>query len=556
MPSDISVRRSEDNLASGWFSLAGVLIAIAVALPLIAIVVLALRPQDNIWPHLAATVLPGYVWRTALLLAGVGVLTICMGTLTAWLVAMHEFPLCRYFQWASLLPLAMPVYITSYTYVAFLNYSGPVQTLLREWFGWGSRQDYWFPEIRSLPGAILVLASVLYPYVFLTAQSSFMRMPTSQLDAARSLGRGPLAAFVKVALPQARPAIAVGASLALMEVLNDVAAVNFFGVNTLTLGIFNTLQIDGNLGGAAQLSCVLMIFVFALLWMEQRGQRKNSGMPSQTTSVKLSRIMPLTGWHGWLAAFLCAMPIILGFIVPAAILANYAINRFGSLDISPYLRATGHSLVLAGVTAAVVMLIGLMLAYVERQGGRHLNLLMRLSTLGYAVPGTILGIGVLVPFAAFDNALHVFMLETFGWGTGLLISGTIAALVYAYTIRFLAIAFGTLQAGLGKVTPNMTAASRTLGRTPFQTIAKVHLPILRPALISAALLVFVDGMKELPATLILRPFDFETLSTLVYNLASLDQLEESAIPALTIVAAGIIPVILLARNLRDPWFKP
>ena len=198
----------------------------------------------------------------------------------------------------------------------------------------------------------------------------------------------------------------------------------------------------------------------------------------------------------------------------------------------------------------------MLLAYVERQGGRHLSLLMRLSTLGYAVPGTILGIGVLVPFAAFDNALHVFMLENFGWGTGLLVTGTIAALVYAYTIRFLAIASGTLQAGLAKVTPNMTAASRTLGRTPLQTVAKVHLPILRPALVSAALLVFVDCMKELPATLILRPFDFETLSTLVYNLASLDQLEESAIPALTIVSAGIIPVILLARNLRDPWFKP
>lgn len=539
-----------------WHRIAELLIAAAVALPLFAIISLALTQQDNIWPHLVATVLPGYIWRTAALLVGVGALTTLVGTLTAWLVAMHEFPLRRFFQWASLLPLAMPVYITSYTYVALLNYAGPVQTELRALLGWSRPDDYWFPDIRSIPGAVLVLSAVLYPYVFMTAQAGFLRMPSSQMDAARSLGRGPFLSFWKVALPQTRPAIAVGVSLALMEVLNDVAAVNYFGVRTLTLGIFNTLQIDGNLGGAAQLSCVLLAFVIALLWIEQRCQYRSTGKPGQAQQVKGSRLLPLRRWQGAAAAVICAVPVIFGFVVPALILLRYAFARLGSLDAVPYLRAAGHSLLLSFVAALIVVGIGVLLAYAQRRESAAGKAFVRISTLGYAIPGTILGIGVLVPLAAFDNTLHAFLMQHFGWGTGLLLSGSIAALVYAYAIRFIAVSYGTLEAGLAKVTPNITAASLTLGRTPLQTVVKVHLPMLRPALVSAALLVFVDCMKELPATLILRPFDFETLSTLVYNLASLDLLEESAIPALTIVAAGIIPVILLARNLREPWFKP
>ena len=547
-----SVRRP---VLDGWLTATTIVVVIAVALPLIAIITLAFSPDENIWPHLIHTVLPGYIWRTLFLLTGVGVLVASMGTLTAWLVASYEFPLRRYFHWISLLPLAMPVYITSYTYVAFLNYSGPVQTALRDLFGWQSRQDYWFPEIRSLPGAVLVLATVLYPYVFMTAQAAFMRMPTSQLDAARSLGRGPVAVFFKIALPQARPAIVVGMSLALMEVLNDIAAVNFFGVNTLTLGIFNTLQIDGNLGGAAQLSCVLLLFVFAVLWFEQHGLRRQEDFTYQGTA-KLSRRGQLQGWRGIVCMGLCAMPVIVGFAIPAIVLLRFAIRRFSSLDVSAYADATRHTLALASVSAIVVVVVGLILAYATRRSTPALRPLLKFATLGYAVPGTLLGIGILVPFSAFDNRFHLFMQDGFGINTGALLSGTMVALVFAYTIRFLAISYGTLLSGLEKITPNVTAASRILGRTAFQTFARIHLPMLRPAIVTAALLVFVDSMKELPATLILRPFDFETLATLVFNLASLDQLEESAIPALTIVAAGIVPVLLLARNLRDPWFKP
>lgn len=548
-------RRARRPAIDRWLTAASVVVVLAVAMPLIAIFMLAFRPEENIWPHLINTVLPGYVWRTALLLVGVGVLVASMGTVTAWLVAIYDFPLRRSFHWISLLPLAMPVYITSYTYVAFLNYSGPVQTALRQFFGWQTRQDYWFPEIRSLPGAILVLSFVLYPYVFMTAQAAFLRMPKNQLDAARSLGRGPWATFFKVALPQARPAIAVGMSLALMEVLNDIAAVNFFGVNTLTLGIFNTMQIDGNLGGAAQLSCVLLVIVFAVLWFEQHGLRRQEDFAYQGTAKTAARAM-LPGWLGLLACMLCAAPVVLGFAIPAGLLLRFASRRLASLDPSAYLQAASHTLLLAATSALVVVLIGLVLAYATRRCSRSFRPLIKFATLGYAVPGTLLGIGILVPFSAFDNALHSAMQNNFGISTGALLSGTMAALVFAYSIRFLAISYGTLLAGLAKITPNVTSASRLLGRTPLQTFLRVHLPMLRPALVTAALLVFVDSMKELPATLILRPFDFETLSTLVFNLASLDQLEDSAIPALTIVAAGIIPVLVLARNLREPWFKP
>jgi iron(III) transport system permease protein len=450
------------------------------------------------------------------------------------------------------MPLAMPTYIVSYTYVDFLNYAGPLQSWLRGIVGWTSPQDYHFPEIRSLPGAVLVLTMVLYPYVFMTAQASFLRQPTSQLDVARTLGKSPWGAFYSVALPQARPAIVVGVSLALMECLNDIAAVSFFGVRTLTLGIYTTWLGEGNLGGAAQLAGVLLIFVFALLWVERHARKQQSQSPPSRHHMAARR-MTLQGWHGILAALACFLPVFFGFILPGLILLKFATNRWGNIFSAPYFDAVWHSFVLALVASLVVVGLGLILAYAHRsRRGTGVNIIIRVASIGYAIPGTVLGIGVLIPLAYFDNSVDIFMRNSFGISTGLLLSGTIAAIVFAYAIRFLAISFGSLESGLEKVTPNLSFAARTLGRTPFRAVIEVHLPILRPALISAALLVFVDCMKELPATLILRSFDFDTLATLVFELSSLDQLEESAAPALTIVAAGLIPIILLTRNLRDP----
>lgn len=550
-----AVRRGKTSRPEIFLTAAAGLIAVAIALPILAIVFLSLRPQENIWPHLLNTVLPGYMWQTLELMVGVGFLTFVMGTATAWVVTMYEFPLRRILQWGCFMPLAMPSYIVSYTYVDFLNYAGPVQTWLRGAAGWATPGDYYFPEIRSMAGAIFVLSMVLYPYVFMTARASFLRQPVSQLEVARTLGKTTWGAFFAVALPQARPAIVVGITLALMECLNDIAAVGFFGVRTLTLGIYTTWLGQGNIGGAAQLAGVLLIFVLGLSWVERRA-RSQQPSSRQTPQQAASRRPSLTGWRGIGALLICLAPVFFGFILPGLILLKFAFEQFSNSFSAPYFIAAWHSLVLSSLAGIVVVGLGLILAYAYRaRRTLGIRLVIRLASIGYAIPGTVLGIGVLIPFAAFDNGLDAFLRASFGISTGLLLSGTVIAVVFAYSVRFLAISFGSLESGLEKVTPNLTAAARTLGRTPFKTIIEVDLPILRPALVTAALLVFVDCMKELPATLILRPFDFDTLATLVFTLTSLDQLEQSAAPALTIVAAGLIPIILLARNLRDPELR-
>jgi iron(III) transport system permease protein len=518
----------------------------------LTIIVLALMPTENIWPHLIATVLPGYVMRTLALMVGVGLITFAVGTAVAWLVTMCRFPLRPLFVWASLLPLAMPGYIVAFAYVDFLSYAGPLQTWLRGVFGWTRPSDYWFPEIRSLGGAIFVLSMVLYPYVVLTARASFIRQPATQLEVARALGRTPWGAFRNVALPLARPGIAVGVSLALMECLNDIGAAGFFGVNTLTLGVYTTWITNGNLGGAAQISAVMLLFIFVLVWVERTARRRQSFVLPSQRPRQPDRIR-LNGWQRVLAVIVCATPIVIGFVVPALVLMAFAASRLDQALSMPYLRAVYHSLLLAGLAAAIAVALGLVLGYANRvMRSRFTGNVIRITSMGYAIPGTVLGIGVLIPLAGFDNAVDGFMRETFGISTGLLLSGSIAAVIFAYVVRFLAISFGTIESGLQKVTPNVAAAARTLGRGPVGAFFEVHLPLLRPALVAAGLLVFVDCMKELPATLILRPFDFETLATSVFVLASMGELEESALPALTIVAAGLLPVILLSRTFHEP----
>ncbi len=539
-------------LSERLLSAAALVTGLALGLPVLTIIVLALMPTENIWPHLIATVLPGYVMRTLALMVGVGLITFAVGTAVAWLVTMCRFPLRPLFVWASLLPLAMPGYIVAFAYVDFLSYAGPLQTWLRGVFGWTRPSDYWFPEIRSLGGAIFVLSMVLYPYVFLTARASFIRQPATQLEVARALGRTPWGAFRNVALPLARPGIAVGVSLALMECLNDIGAAGFFGVNTLTLGVYTTWITNGNLGGAAQISAVMLLFIFVLVWVERTARRRQSFVLPSQRPRQPDRIR-LNGWQRVLAVIVCATPIVIGFIIPALVLLAFAASRLDQALSIPYLRAVYHSLMLAGLAAAIAVALGLVLGYANRaMRSRFTGNVIRITSMGYAIPGTVLGIGVLIPLAGFDNAVDGFMRETFGISTGLLLSGSIAAVVFAYVVRFLAISFGTLESGLQKVTPNVAAAARTLGRGPVSAFFEVHLPLLRPALVAAGLLVFVDCMKELPATLILRPFDFETLATSVFVLASMGELEESALPALTIVAAGLLPVILLSRTFQEP----
>lgn len=531
----------------GWLIAVSIVAALVLA-PILTLMVLAFRPAGDIWPHLLSTVLPRSILTTALLMLGVGTLTTLIGVGTAWLVTMCRFPGRRLFDWALLVPLAVPTYIVAYAYVEILDYTGPVQSALRMLFDFKTSRDYWFPEIRSLGGAALVMALVLYPYVYLTTRATFLMQSSCILDVSRTLGCGPLRLFFRVALPLARPAIAVGVSLALMECLNDIGAVEFFGVQTLTFSVYDTWLNRGSLPGAAQMACAMLLVVFALLWAERYARR------NQRFHLTTSRYRPLPGYQlkaplATLAFLACLLPVLLGFVLPALLLADFASRRLEQLFEPSLLSATLNSLTLAAIAATATVGVGVVLAYAQRI--RPTPLLQgaaRLASIGYAVPGTILAVGILIPLAALDNAIDGLSRETFGIATGLLMTGSGAALVYAYVTRFLAVSYGSIESGLGKISPHLDMASRTLGRTALRTLFQVNLPIIKPVLLSAALLVFVDCMKELPATILLRPFNFETLSTTVYTAASHEVFEDAALPALAIVLVGLIPVILLAST--------
>ena len=523
-------------------------VAAAVIAPLASVLWLAFNPAENIWPHLAATVLPAYVVTTFLLMLGVGVASIVIGVGTAWLVTMCRFPGRRIFEWGLLLPMAIPAYVVAYVYTDLLEFAGPVQRGLRGLFGWQSPRDYWFPEIRSLGGAIAVMSLVLYPYVYMLARAAFLVQSVGVLEAGRSLGRGPWRSFMTLAVPLARPAIVVGTTLVLMETLNDFGTVDFFAVRTLTAGIFHVWLHMNNVGGAAQIAAVMLIVVLALIAIERaaRRGRKFHDLRGSYRPLPAFRLAP---GRRLLAVLACATPIGLGFVVPALVLLRHTLGAVGETSAADVLLPARNSLMLSSLAALVALAAGLLLAYGLRLAGGApgLKLATRLASLGYAVPGAVLALGVLIPFAAFDNALDAAMRATFGISTGLVLSGTVVAVVFAYVARFLAVSFGALEASLEKVTPTMDMAARSLGQGLGGTLRRVHLPLMRGGLFTAAILVFVDCMKELPATLILRPFNFDTLATQVYQYASDELIRQAAPSALAIVAAGVVPVVLLSR---------
>ncbi|MFQ5971791.1 MAG: ABC transporter permease [Alphaproteobacteria bacterium] len=523
------------------------LLAVLVATPVLAVAWLAFNPVENIWPHLLTTVLPRQLQNTSLLMLGNGIGTLLVGVSSAWLVTMCRFPGRRIFEWALLLPLAIPGYVVAYVYTDLLEFAGPVQRLLRGVFGWESARDYWFPEVRSLGGAIAVMSLVLYPYVYLLARAAFLEQSVCVLEASRTLGRSAWRSFFGVALPLARPAIVVGVVLGLMETLNDFGTVDYFAVNTLTVGVFNVWLHMGNAGGAAQISLVMLAAVFGLMAIERAARRRRR---FHHTSARY-RPLPgyqLAGARRFAAVAVCALPILMGFVVPAAVLARNAALSLTESWTPAFLVLALNSLALAAAAAAATVLLAVFLAYALRlRGGLALRLAARVASVGYAIPGAVLAVGVLIPLARFDNTVDAFMRQAFGVSTGLLLSGTVFALVFAYVVRFLAISFGAMEASLAKVKPSMDMAARTLGMSPVRTLWRVHLPLMRGSMLAAATIVFVDTMKELPATLILRPFGFDTLATHVYQFASDELLREASLAALAIVAAGIVPVILLSR---------
>ncbi|HEX4888869.1 MAG TPA: iron ABC transporter permease [Alphaproteobacteria bacterium] len=524
-----------------------VLVAAIVAMPVISLLWLALNPERNIWPLLANTMLPQMVLTTLWLIAGVGAGAILLGVGTAWLVSQRKFPARGFFEWALLTPFAMPAYLTAYAYVDFLEFSGPVQIALRALTGWAGPADYRFPEIRSIGGAILVLSLTLYPYVYLSARAAFLQQASGVLEVSRTLGHGPWAVFFRVALPMARPAIVVGVILALMEALGDFGTVDYFAVRTLTAGVYDVWLGMGNAGGAAQIALTLMGFVLLLITLERMARRDRRFHGAAVSHRATPQTRMSRPWM--MAAFLfCLLPVIFGFVIPAGILTRMAMTRL-SLNIdSAFLGYALNSLMLASMASVLAVCIGLFLAYGARlSAGRGQKILTRLASAGYVIPGAVLALGVMIPFGAFDNALDALLKSWFGISTGLLLSGSLFALLFAYVVRFLALSFGPLESGLTRITPAMDMASRSLGQGPGGTLWRVHLPLLRAPILTAMLLVFVDCMKELPATLILRPFNFDTLATHVYTYASLGRLEDSALAGLSIVAAGLLPVILLAR---------
>jgi iron(III) transport system permease protein len=547
-----SILRAFRSSGTPGFTLATLLAAAIVVSPIVALMVIASEGSGDLWPQLAAYVLPSAAANTAILLIGVGLLTGVIGVGTAWLEATADFPGRRFFDWALLLPLAIPTYILAYAYLDILHPLGPIQSALRTLFGITDPRALRLPEIRSMGGVIFLLGFVLYPYVYLATRASFLMQSANALEAARVLGAKQSEVFFRIALPLARPAIVVGVTLALLEALNDIGATEFLGVRTLTIAIFSTWLNRSSLPGAAQIS-LFMLALVVLLFLLERWARKGQKFVARERRAQPPSRTRLTGLSAFAALLACALPLLIGFLAPFTYLADQAIRTALSSGISPMLlRETANTLLFAGLATLVTVCAGLVIGYAlrtDRSG--FVAPASRIASIGYAIPGTVLAVGLLWPLAAFDNAVDAAARQWFGIPTGLLISGSGAALVLAYTIRFLAMSINGIEAGYAKISTSVDHASRSLGENAFGTLRKIHLPMLRPALGAAAILVFVDCMKELPATLMLRPFGIETLATHIYAEAVRGTYEDGAVAAILIVLAGLLPVLMLARFSRN-----
>jgi iron(III) transport system permease protein len=525
----------------GWAALA---VAALIVAPILAVVGNVFAPGDSTWAHLASTVLPGYVGNTALLLVGVSWGVVSIGVLSAWLVTAYRFPGQRVLEWALILPLAMPAYVMAYAYTDWLQFSGPVQSSLRAATGWQAR-EYWFPEVRSLPGAAAMFSFALYPYVYLLARTAFLEQSRSSIEAGRLAGYGAWGTFFRVALPLARPAIAAGTALALMETLADFGVVSYFAVETFTTGIFKAWLSMGDIVAADQLATCLLGFVLVVLALE----RMNRGAARYHAARKPQPPQRLHGAGAGLAFAACAAPVVFGFLLPAAILLRLAVVDPDARWDARVVALVVNSATVAAIAAALAVALAVALAYAGRLSRSPLVVgANRVASLGYAIPGAVIAVGIMVPLGRLDNALAAWLHQALGLDVGLLFTGTIAALVYAYLVRFLAVALQTVEAGLAKVTPSMDDAARSLGLGAAATLRRVHAPLLRSSLLTAGLLVFVDTMKELPATFALRPFNFDTLAVAAYHLTKDERLAEAAIPSLLIVAVGLVPLLFVSRR--------
>jgi len=535
----------------GWLSVTAIVLAAMIALPVVVVLLNIFVPGQGTWSHLAATVLPEYAGNSLALMLGVAFGVMVGGVSTAWLTTMCRFPGRRVFEWALLLPMAVPAYVMAYAYTDLLQFAGPVQSWLRETMGWSAR-DYWFPDVRSLGGAMVMLSLVLYPYVYLLARAAFLEQSDSMLEMARVSGYGPWGTFLRVALPLARPGIVAGTALALMETLADFGTVAYFGVQTFTTGIYHAWFSLGDHVAAAQLSATLLGFVFFVLLVE-RVTRARAGFHTTSYRKRLRNVYHLRGIRALVAVTFCVAPLVLGFFLPAGVLLHMALTSGDAQFGARYVDLTFNTVTLAAVTAALAVMLALLVGYAARSSaGRMVRVANRVAGLGYAVPGAVIAVGVLIPVTRLDHVLTGWIESLTGASLGLILTGSIAALVYAYLVRFFAVALQATEAGLTKITPSMDYAARSLGLGPAATLRRVHAPLLWRSALTAALLVFVDVMKELPATFVMRPFNFDTLAVQAFNLASDERLAEASTAALTIVAAGLLPLIVLSRMMLRP----
>lgn len=537
--------RAAGKALSGW-SVAALIVAALAILPILSVLWLAFSPTENIWPHLIATTLPRYLGNTIILMVSVGVMSGAVGIGAAWLLSMYRFPMASWLEWLMLLPLALPAYVSAYALVDFFEYAGPVQTGLRNMFGWENSRDYWFIDARSMGMAVVVLSGALFPYVYLLTRAAFREQSAASYEVAQALGAGPLRRFWGLGLPLARPALAAGVAIVMMETAADFGTVEYFGVQTLTTGIFTTWLEANNAGGAAQIACVLLVLVLLLVGFEKVSRRENR----YHNWARNPRPMVPARLHGpvaWIATFACLLPFFVGFVLPASVILSHAVTSGNWVD--PGLTRALWNTILVGGTAAVVTVgFALIMVYGVRLTGRRLpRLLLPVTTLGYAAPGAVLAVGILIPLAVFDHMVADGLEVVTGWDPGLLLTGSAAALVYAYAVRFFALAQGATDAAFGRISPSLPMAARSLGRTPTGVLREVQVPLIRGSVAVALLLVFVDCVKELPATLLLRPFNFNTLSTRVYDQASLENIKDAAPAALLIGMVGLFAVAALAR---------
>lgn len=539
--------RYPTTLSKKWATVSGI-IAILVSIPILSVLSSFFISSGEIWSHLASTVLGDYITNSLLLIIGVSAGVVLLGVSLAWIITMCSFPGQKYFEWAAVLPFSIPAYLLAYIYTDFFGVTGTLQTTIRSSFDLAIA-DFMLPEIRSIWGAILIMILAFYPYVYMLARSAFLNQSVSLFEASRIMGYTSTQSFFKIALPLARPGIAAGLALALMETLNDFGTVQYFGVQTFTTGIYRTWFGLGERPAAAQLAGFLLLFIIALILLERWSRSRIKDQTNATNRFKRIQKFHLTGVKKWGAFSLCALPVFLGFLLPVFLLLSMFFKNLDSVN-TRFLLYSLNTLSVAAIAGLITVAVALLMAYSSRLNPSKLvKGLNQFGALGYAIPGSVIAVGVLIPFGWLDNTIDSFARSNFEVSTGLILSGTLFAMIFAYVVRFLSVSYNGINSSLQKISPNIDEASRGMGYSFSQILSKVHIPILSGGLLSAFLLVFVDVMKELPATIIIRPFNFDTLAVQVYRLASDERLGESAGAALAIVLVGIIPVILLSKTI-------